>query len=161
MYEVADDYLIGKAEYQRLLDHDAALRAEVERLTQDNQIVRKALLASCSDQREYLECKPSCDSYGHDEGCEVANPGLAFKRLETSLAQAQAELKNWKRFYTNVIDPLLSGLILGQAKLDFFQGWAKSVQREAVQEAQRGGARESLPSCRSESTDPPTGDTTS
>ncbi len=76
---------------------EKAVRWYQQQLTQSQARVatlEKALLASCSDQREYLECKSSCDSYGHDNECEVANPGLAFKRLEQRVQELEAALRS-------------------------------------------------------------------
>ena len=78
--------------------------ATIARLERERDVAKKALLLSCSDQREYLECQPNCDSYGHDDKCEVANPGIAFKRLEQQLAALTTERDHLQAAFAKELD---------------------------------------------------------
>lgn len=82
-----------------LYEHYAALRAtitqqaqELERLKRDVEKYKALLLQSCTDNTEEygVECKPNCDSYGHEDDCPVSHPGMVFTQLRQQLATSQA-----------------------------------------------------------------------
>lgn len=65
--------------------------AEVERERDKN---RELLMLSCRDNVEEFktQCKPKCDSYGHEDDCPSAHPGLVYDELRKDLATAQATI---------------------------------------------------------------------
>lgn len=99
---LTDDYgaLDPGEELTKFITH---LQATLARVEGELATTKKALLQSCSDQREYLDCQPTCDSYGHAENCEVANPGLAFHRLEIQLVQAEQREARLKAALVNLM----------------------------------------------------------
>lgn len=75
-----------------LVESDAALRAKIEALEKDRDKYQALLLQSCRDNIEdfKVQCKPKCDSYGHEEDCPAAYPGLVCDEMRLELAALRA-----------------------------------------------------------------------
>lgn len=59
-----------------------ALKAKTEECERWQAVVK--------DTVEDMECVEGCDSYGHNEGCPVAYPAVAWRMLRERLATAEA-----------------------------------------------------------------------
>lgn len=68
-------------ENKRLKARVAAVEREVEKK-------QALLLRSCQDNIEdyNVQCKPTCDDYGHADDCPSAHPGLVYDELRRQLA---------------------------------------------------------------------------
>ena len=79
---------------QRFIEAETeTLRAKVETLEKDRDKYQALLLQSCRDNIEEfkVQCKPACDSYGHDTDCPAAHPGLVYDEMRQQLAAMKQE----------------------------------------------------------------------
>ena len=74
-------------------DTEFALRARVVELERELEKKQALLLRSCQDNIEdyKVQCKPKCDSYGHEDDCPAAYPGLVYDEMRQQLTAREAE----------------------------------------------------------------------
>lgn len=78
---------------------DAAQRARIAHL-------EEALLRSCSDNMEYLQCQPECNRNDHAANCAVAYPRIEYDRLQARIAGLERERDEAVRMMNGVIQQL-------------------------------------------------------
>lgn len=101
-WAMCDDQKHGDAQWTRrehvwkqIEDERTDLTAKLEAMTQERDRYKQLLLQSCQDNIEdyKVECKPTCDSYGHEHDCPAAHPGLVYDEIRQQLAASEQRAK--------------------------------------------------------------------